>query len=68
MPFYANTWKHKSSEYSFHFLRTVPIRVSCTDLTGTKEKYEYQRSPEIFPALETFDLLWTRVGATGRLT
>lgn len=38
MPFYANTRKHKSSEYSFHFLRTVPIRVSCTDLTGTKEK------------------------------
>lgn len=32
-----------------------------------KKNNEYQRPPEIFPALETFVLLWTRVGATGQV-
>lgn len=57
MPFYGNTRKHKSSEYSFHFFRAVAIRASCTDLTGGKENNEYQRPIEIFIALESFDLL-----------
>lgn len=57
MPLYGNTREHKSSEYSFHFFRTVAIRVSCTDLTGAKENNEYQRIAEIFIALERSDLL-----------
>lgn len=54
MPFYDNTRECKSSEYSFHFFGTLAIRVSCTDLTGAKENKEYQRTAEIFIALEKF--------------
>lgn len=57
MPFYDNTREHKSSESSFHFFRTVVIRGSCTDLTGAKENNEYQRTAEIFIALESSDRL-----------
>ena len=68
MPFYDNTRECKSSEYSFHFFRTV-IRVSCTDLSGAKENNEYQRTAEIFIALEKFwpslkYFIRTRTGAT----
>lgn len=46
--------EHKSSGYSFHFFRVVAIRVSCIDITGAKKKSEYQRTAEIFTALESF--------------
>lgn len=57
MLFYDNTREHKSSGYSFHFFRAVAIRVSCTDIAGAKENNEYQRTAEIFIALESFYLL-----------
>lgn len=43
MSFYDNTREHQSSEYSFHFFKAVAIRVSCTDLTGTKENNEINK-------------------------
>lgn len=46
--------EHRSSEYSFYFVRAVINRNSYTDLIGAKDNNESQRTAEISIVLEGF--------------